>query len=36
MQRLRALRSDPELYKAWVDDMCQGAEPLPCNDTRTP
>jgi hypothetical protein len=36
MRRLRALRSDPELYKAWVDDMCQGAEPLPCNDTRTP
>jgi hypothetical protein len=32
-QRLRALRSDPELYKAWVDDMCQVSEPLPCNDT---
>lgn len=33
MQRLRALRSDPQLYKAWVDDMCQVSEPLPCNDT---
>jgi hypothetical protein len=32
-QRLRALRSDPQLYKAWVDDMCQVSEPLPCNDT---
>ncbi len=36
VQRLRSLRSDPVLYKAWVDDMCGEADPLPCNDTRTP